>query len=128
MKKQLLSNLQRAGARARAASGRLFSRSELRTTLIAAGLSAVAPVASASGTDLSDLGAATDVICLISNYISGPWLFCGGIVVAILAFIAIANSESTLGKVFGSVFVGLGFAACAIPIMKNHFKVSYVCT
>lgn len=128
MKKQLLSHLRHAGATARATSGRLFARSEIRSTVIAAGLSAVAPVASASGTDLSDLGAATDVICLISNYVSGPWLFCGGLVVMILAFIAIANSESTIGKVFGSVFVGLGFAACAIPIMKNHFKVSYVCT
>jgi hypothetical protein len=128
MKKQLLSNLQYSLARAREAGKRLFSRNELRSTVIAAALSAVAPVASASGTDLSDLGSATDVICLISNYVSGPWLFCGGLVVMILAFVAISNSESTIGKAFGTVFVGLGLAACAIPIMKNHFKVSYVCT
>ncbi|MCG5077248.1 TrbC/VirB2 family protein [Paraburkholderia tagetis] len=128
MKQYLASFIQNATRRARTACSRLFSRRELRTTLIAAALSAIAPVASATSTDLSDLGPATDAICLISNYISGPWLFCIGLVVMIIAFIAIANSESTLGKVLGSVFVGVGLAACAIPVLKDHFKISYVCT
>jgi hypothetical protein len=128
MKQYFAPFLQRAVRTARAACARLFSRRELRTTLIAAALSAIAPMASATSTDLSDLGPATDAICLISNYISGPWLFCIGLVVSIVAFIAIANSESTIGKVLGSVFVGIGLAACAIPVLKDHFKISYVCT
>jgi hypothetical protein len=128
MKQYLAPFLQRAARTARAACTRLFSRRELRTTLIAAALSAIAPMASATSTDLSDLGPATDAICLISNYISGPWLFCIGLVVMIVGFIAIANSESTIGKVLSSVFVGIGLAACAVPVLKDHFKISYVCT
>ncbi|WP_028218905.1 TrbC/VirB2 family protein [Paraburkholderia oxyphila] len=128
MKQYLAPFVKRAARHARSACTRLFGRRELRTTLIAAALSAIAPMASASSTDLSDLGPATDAICLISNYISGPWLFCIGLVVMIVAFIAIANSESTIGKVLGSVFVGIGLAACAIPVLKDHFKIAYVCT
>lgn len=128
MKQYLKPFFQRAARHARSACTRHFSRRELRSTLIAAALSAIAPIASASSTDLSDLGPATDAICLISNYISGPWLFCIGLVVMIVAFIAIANSESTIGKVLGSVFVGIGLAACAIPVLKDHFKIAYVCT
>jgi hypothetical protein len=128
MKQFLAPFLKRATRCARSACSRLFSRRELRTTLGATALSAIAPMASATSTDLSDLGPATDAICLISNYISGPWLFCIGLVVSIVAFIAIANSESTIGKVLGSVFVGIGLAACAIPVLKDHFQISYVCT
>ena len=128
MKQYLKPFLQRVARHTRPACTCLFSERELRTTLIAAALSAIAPMASASSTDLSDLGPATDAICLISNYISGPWLFCIGLVVMIVAFIAIANSESTIGKVLGSVFVGIGLAACAIPVLKDHFKIAYVCT
>lgn len=128
MKKQLLSQLRRAASTANAARARLFARAELRTTLIAGALSIIAPVASASSTDLSSLGPATDIICLISNYISGPWLFCIGIIVGILGCVAIANSESTIGKTVSVVFVGIGLAACVVSIMKNHLNVSYVCT
>lgn len=128
MKKHLMSRLRRAAQSARAARARLFGRSELRTTLIAAGLSVIAPVASATSTDLSSLGPATDIVCLISNYISGPWLFCIGIIVGILGCVAIANSESTIGKVVSVVFVGIGLAACVTSIMKNHLNVNYVCT
>ncbi|MEQ0776536.1 conjugal transfer protein TrbC [Paraburkholderia tropica] len=126
MMKQLLSHLKFAARQARAAGTWLFSRRELRTTLIAAALSAIAPVASA--TDLSDLGSATDVICLISGWISGPWLFGIGLVLLIFGFIAIASSEGTIAKILSGCVLGIGLAACALPILKNHFKISYVCT
>ncbi|WP_321853281.1 conjugal transfer protein TrbC [Paraburkholderia tropica] len=126
MMKQLLSHLNRVASVARAAGARLFGRRELRTTLIAAGLSAVAPIAGA--TDLSDLSSATDVICLISGWISGPYLFGIGLVLLIFGFIAIAASEGTIAKILSGCVLGIGLAACAIPIMKNHFKISYVCT
>lgn len=130
MKQPLLSRLQRAAvcalASARAACARLLARREIRTTLIAAGLSMIAPMANA--VDLSDLGSATDVICLVSSWISGPWLFGIGLVVIIVAFIAIATSESTIAKVLSTALAGIGFAACAVPILQNHFKISYVCT
>ncbi|HKR40043.1 MAG TPA: conjugal transfer protein TrbC [Paraburkholderia sp.] len=126
MKKHLMSRLQLASSAVRRTCRRLFARAELRSTLIAAGLSVIAPVASA--TDLSDLGSATDVICLVSSWISGPWLFGIGLVIIIVAFIAIATSESTIAKVLSTALAGIGFAACAVPILKNHFKISYVCT
>jgi hypothetical protein len=128
MKKYLLLHLQRTAAAAQGTRTRLFGRSEVRSTLIAAALSVIAPVASATSTDLSSLGPATEIVCLISNYISGPWLFCIGIIVGILGCVAIANSESTIGKVVSVVFVGIGLAACVTSIVKNHLKVSYVCT
>ena len=128
MKQRLTTIRRRIAQRAHAAFARLFSRHELRTTLVALALSAVAPIASASSTDLSDLGSATDVICLVSNWISGPWLFGIGLVIMIVACIAIATSESTIAKVLSGAFVGIGFAACAIPVLKDHFKISYVCT
>ncbi|CAG9254974.1 conjugal transfer protein TrbC [Paraburkholderia unamae] len=128
MTKYLSSLFRRAACHARQTCSKLFGRRELRTTLIAAALSAIAPMASATSTDLSDLGPATDAICLISNYVSGPWLFCIGLIVAILGFIAVASSEGTLVKCLSGVFMGIGLAACAIPLLKNHFKISYVCT
>ncbi|MFX1739810.1 TrbC/VirB2 family protein [Paraburkholderia sp. A1RI_3L] len=128
MKQRLTSFRRRVAQRACEAYARLFSRRELRTTLVALTLSAIAPLASASSTDLSDLGSATDVICLVSNWISGPWLFGIGLVIMIVACIAIATSESTIAKVLSAAFVGIGFAACAVPVLKNHFKISYVCT
>jgi hypothetical protein len=128
MKQSLTPVCQRIARCAHASGARLFSLRELRTTLVAAALSAVAPLACATSTDLSDLGPATDVICLVSNWISGPWLFGIGLVIMIVACIAIATSESTIAKVLSGAFVGIGFAACAIPVLKDHFKISYVCT
>jgi hypothetical protein len=126
MMKQLLSHLKRTLDVARTTGVRLFGRGELRTTIIAAALSAVTPIASA--TDLSDLGAATDVICMFSGWISGPWLFGIGLIILILGFIAIASSESTIAKLLSGCVLGIGLAACALPILKNRFKISYVCT
>lgn len=114
-------------SRARSLAVRLFSRKELRSTLAAAVLAFAAPLASASGTDLSDLSTATDIVCLISTYISGPWLFVIGVVLMIVGAVAIATSESTIGKLISTVFVGLGFASAAVPIVKNHLKLNYVC-
>jgi hypothetical protein len=76
---------------------------------------------------MSDLGSATDVICLISSYVSGPWLYAIGIVLIIIGAVAIANSESSIGKFISLVLVGLGIASCAIPIVKNHLKINYTC-
>ena len=131
MKKYLTSLSKRVGSsfasRARSLAVRLFSRKEIRSTLAAAVLAFMAPFASASGTDLSDLSTATDIVCLISTYISGPWLFVIGVVLMIVGAVAIANSESTIGKLISTVFVGLGFASAAVPIVKNHLKLNYVC-
>ncbi|WP_255215275.1 TrbC/VirB2 family protein [Paraburkholderia youngii] len=104
---------------------RFLSRREIRSTIVAASLAFFAPFASA--VSLSDLGAATDLICLIQAYISGPWLYGIGVVLIIVGAVAIANSESTIGKIISSVFVGLGLAACAVNIVKNHMGVSYTC-
>ena len=112
--------------KAASAFRRFLSRREIRSTLVAAGLASFAPLASA--VDLTDLGSATDLICLIQAYISGPWLYGIGIVLIIVGAIAIANSESTIGKIISSVFVGLGIAACAVNIVKNHMHLSNVCT
>ncbi|WP_429298837.1 TrbC/VirB2 family protein [Paraburkholderia sp. GAS199] len=104
---------------------RFLSRREIRSTIVAASLAFFAPFASA--VSLSDLGSATDVICLISAYISGPWLYGIGIVLIIVGAVAIASSESTIGKLISTVLVGLGLASCAVPIVKNHLNISYTC-
>ncbi|MEX3900969.1 conjugal transfer protein TrbC [Paraburkholderia sp. BR10954] len=130
MKKYLSDFLATARERTRALSRfiwtRFLTRRELRSTVVAASLAAFAPFALA--VDLTDLGSATDVICLISSYISGPWLYGIGIVLIIVGAVAIGNSESTIGKIISTVFVGLGLAACAIPIVKNHLHINYTCT
>lgn len=125
MKKYLSAQLERVLRATRGLALQLFSRRELRTTVVAAALAGFAPVASA--VDLSDLGSATDVICLISSYVSGPWLYAIGIVLIIIGAVAIANSESSIGKFISLVLVGLGLASCAIPIVKNHLKINYTC-
>ncbi|TDN59033.1 conjugal transfer protein TrbC [Paraburkholderia sp. BL10I2N1] len=125
MTKHLQTSLARLRDGGRNLAVRLFSRKEIRTTLIAAGLAGFTPMASA--VDMTDLGPAADVICLISSYVSGPWLYCIGIVLIIIGAVAIANSESSIGKMISSVLVGLGLAACAIPIVKDHLKINYTC-
>ncbi|MFL9995295.1 TrbC/VirB2 family protein [Paraburkholderia sediminicola] len=125
MEKQLFTQLDQARASIRKLGVRLFSRRELRSTIVAAALACFAPMASA--VDMSDLGSATDVICLISSYVSGPWLYAIGIVLIIIGAVAIANSESSIGKFISLVLVGLGIASCAIPIVKNHLKINYTC-
>lgn len=125
MKKHLFAQLDHARTAVRKLGVRLFSRRELRSTIVAAALAGFAPMASA--VDLSDLGSATDVICLISSYVSGPWLYAIGIVLIIIGAVAIANSESSIGKFISLVLVGLGIASCAIPIVKNHLKINYTC-
>ena len=124
--KTYLTNLTMAArARARKSATFLFSRKEIRTTLIAAGLASFAPMASA--VDMSDLGSATGIVCLISAYISGPWLYAIGVILIIVGAVAIANSESTIGKMVSGVFVGLGLASVAVPIVKNHLGIVYTC-
>ena len=125
MKKCLKSVQSRLRAVGAVAHRRFFSRREIRSTLIAACLAFFPPLASA--VSLSDLGSATDVICLIQAYISGPWLYGIGVVLIIVGAVAIASSESTIGKLISSVFVGLGLAACAVNIVKNHLGVTYTC-
>jgi hypothetical protein len=124
--KTYLTNLTMAArTRARKSATFLFSRKEIRTTLIAAGLASFAPMASA--VDMSDLGSATGIVCLISAYISGPWLYAIGVILIIVGAVAIANSESTIGKMVSGVFVGLGLASVAVPIVKNHLGIVYTC-
>ncbi|WP_321896736.1 conjugal transfer protein TrbC [Burkholderia cepacia] len=103
----------------------LFGRGQRLSTLVALALTFAAPAARA--VDLSDLGSATAFICLIQAYVSGPWLFGIGIVLIIVGAVAISNSESNIGKFVSSVIVGLGLAACAIPIVKNQLKINYSC-
>ena len=45
----------------------------------------------------------------------------------IVGAVAIANAESSIGKLISSVFVGLGLAACAVNIVKNHLGITYTC-
>ncbi|MBR7917076.1 conjugal transfer protein TrbC [Burkholderia vietnamiensis] len=125
MQKQQHALFNRLRMTAVATSRALFARNELHSTLIAAALAGAAPAAHA--VDMSSLGAATDVICLISSYISGPWLYGIGIVLIIIGAVAIANSESNIGKMISSVLVGLGIAACALPIVRDHLHVNYTC-
>ena len=113
-------------SRSRNLSKFLFSRKEIRTTLVAALLASFAPMASA--VDMSDLGSATGIVCLISAYISGPWLYAIGVILIIVGAVAIANSESNIGKMVSGVFVGLGLASVAIPIVKNHLMINYTCS
>ncbi|CAE6837477.1 TrbC/VirB2 family protein [Paraburkholderia sediminicola] len=123
--KYLASTRTRLRALATGAFQRFLSRREIRSTLVAGALAFFAPFASA--VSMTDLGPATDVICLIQAYISGPWLYGIGIVLIIVGAVAIANSESTIGKIISSVFVGLGLAACAVNIVKNHLGITFAC-
>lgn len=125
MKKYLMSRLPGLRTGVSRLLARLFSSREIRSTVIGACLAAFAPMAFA--VDLSDLSGATDVICLIQTYISGPWLFGIGVVLIILGAVAISNSESTIGKFVSLVLVGLGIASAAIPIVKNHLHINYTC-
>jgi hypothetical protein len=125
MKKSLKYVQSRLRKAAAVAHHRFFSRREIRSTLVAASLAFFTPFASA--VSLSDLGAASDVICLIQAYISGPWLYGIGVVLIIVGAVAIASSESTIGKLISSVLVGLGLAACAVNIVKNHLGITYTC-
>ena len=125
--KSTLKNLSvRLHTRARNAAKFLFGRKEIRSTLLAVALASVAPMASA--VDMSDLGSATGIVCLVSAYISGPWLYAIGVVLIIVGAVAIGNSESTIGKMISTVFVGLGLASVAIPIVKNHLMINYTCS
>ncbi len=126
MKSTLKNLFVRLHTRARNASKFLFGRKEIRSTLVAVALASVAPMASA--VDMSDLGSATGIVCLISAYISGPWLYAIGVVLIIVGAVAIGNSESTIGKMISTVFVGLGLASVAIPIVKNHLMINYTCS
>ncbi|MBN3776609.1 conjugal transfer protein TrbC [Burkholderia sp. Ac-20345] len=103
----------------------LFGNGQRRSTAIALALTLAAPAAKA--VDLSDLGNAANFICLIQAYVSGPVLFGLGIVLIIVGAVAIANSESNIGKLISSVIVGLGIASCALPIVKNQLKIGYTC-
>ncbi|WP_321810300.1 MULTISPECIES: conjugal transfer protein TrbC [unclassified Burkholderia] len=125
MKKHIQSLCSLARKKALDTAHYLFGRGQRLSTLVALALTFAAPAARA--VDLSDLGSATAFICLIQAYVSGPWLFGIGIVLIIVGAVAISNSESNIGKFVSSVIVGLGLAACAIPIVKNQLKINYSC-
>lgn len=76
---------------------------------------------------ISDLGSLTDIFCTIQQYISGPYLFAIGVVLIIVGAIAIATMEGGIIKMLSSIFVGVGIAATAIPIMQNHFHIANSC-
>ncbi|KVN06881.1 TrbC/VirB2 family protein [Burkholderia diffusa] len=103
----------------------LFGRGQRLSTLTALLLTFAAPAAKA--VDLGDLGNASNFICLIQAYVSGPWLFGIGIVLIIVGGVLIANSESNFGKLLSTVIVGLGFASCAATLVKNQLKINYTC-
>ncbi|SAK73471.1 hypothetical protein AWB80_04105 [Caballeronia pedi] len=97
-----------------------------KSMLVGALLSAVSVAAMAAG-DFSNLTGLTDIICTISNLISGPYLYGIGIILIVLGGVAIAASESTIAKIFSGVLMGLGFASVAIPIMRDHFHMAVAC-
>ncbi|CAM2158331.1 TrbC/VIRB2 family protein (plasmid) [Pararobbsia alpina] len=76
---------------------------------------------------ITDITSVVDVICMISNLISGPFLYGIGVVLIILGAVAIANSESTIGKFISVGLMGIGLASAAIPIMKNHMGIAAAC-
>lgn len=94
--------------------------------LLGAALSLVSAAAMAAG-DFSSLTGLTDIICTISNLISGPYLYGIGIVLITIGGVAVANSESNIAKTFSVVLVGLGIASVAVPIMRDHFHLAQVC-
>ena len=94
--------------------------------LAGAALSVVSAAAMAAG-DFSSLTGLTDIICTISNLISGPYLYGIGIVLITIGGVAVANSESNIAKTFSVVLVGLGIASVAVPIMRDHFHLAQVC-
>jgi hypothetical protein len=103
---------------------------EIVTTLVALSLAFLSPLSmaqSSGSTSISDLSTASGIICMISDYISGPWLYGIGIVLIIVGAVAISSSESSISKMISTVFVGLGIAACAVNIVKNHLGLSYTC-
>ncbi|CAN7786081.1 TrbC/VirB2 family protein [Caballeronia sp. LjRoot34] len=93
---------------------------------VGAALSVVSAAAMAAG-DFSSLTGLTDIICTISNLISGPYLYGIGIVLITIGGVAVANSESNIAKTFSVVLVGLGIASVAVPIMRDHFHLAQVC-
>ena len=94
--------------------------------LVGAILSAFSVAAMAAGS-ITDLNGLTDIICTISNLISGPYLYGIGIVLITIGGVAVANSESNIAKTFSVVLVGLGIASVAVPIMKDHFGLAQTC-
>ncbi|KND57714.1 hypothetical protein BVER_03537 [Candidatus Burkholderia verschuerenii] len=78
--------------------------------LVGALLSMMSVAARAAG-DYSSLTGLTDIICTISNLISGPYLYGIGIVLITIGGVAVANSESNIAKTFSVVLVGLGSRA-----------------
>ncbi|KXV16529.1 conjugal transfer protein TrbC [Caballeronia megalochromosomata] len=94
--------------------------------IVGALLSAMSMAAMAAG-DYSNLTGLTDIICTISNLISGPYLYGIGIVLITIGGVAVANSESNIAKTFSVVLVGLGIASVAVPIMRDHFKMAVAC-
>ncbi len=94
--------------------------------VVGAILSMVSVAAMAAG-DFSTLTGLTDIICTISNLISGPYLYGIGIVLITIGGVAVANSESNIAKTFSVVLVGLGIASVAVPIMRDHFHMATAC-
>jgi hypothetical protein len=97
-----------------------------KSMLLGAVLSGVSMAAMAAGS-ITDLTGLTDIICTISNLISGPYLYGIGIVLITVGGVAVANSESNIAKTFSVVLVGLGIASVAVPIMRDHFGMAVAC-
>jgi hypothetical protein len=97
-----------------------------KPTVMGVVLSVASAAAMAAG-DYTSLTGLTDIICTISNLISGPYLYGIGIVLITLGGVAVANSESNIAKTFSVVLIGLGIASVAVPIMRDHFHMSVAC-
>ncbi|WP_180736583.1 TrbC/VirB2 family protein [Paraburkholderia sp. PGU19] len=95
--------------------------------IVGALLSVASAAAMAATGDYSSLTGLTDIICTISNLISGPYLYGIGIILIVIGGVAVANSESNIAKTFSVVLVGLGIASVAVPIMRDHFHMTVAC-
>jgi type IV secretory pathway VirB2 component (pilin) len=97
------------------------------TLMYACTLSAFAQTTSSSGASTTDLTGLTNIVCTISNVISGPYLYGIGIVLVVLGGVAIASAESTIAKFASGALMGLGIASVAVPIMKDHLNIAASC-
>ncbi|BDC45361.1 hypothetical protein PTKU15_86580 [Paraburkholderia terrae] len=95
--------------------------------MIVGALLSVASAAAMAAGDYTSLTGLTDIICTISNLISGPYLYGIGIILIVLGGVAVANSESNIAKTFSVVLIGLGIASVAVPIMRDHFHMAVAC-
>ncbi|MCK4118407.1 hypothetical protein HFK91_14370 [Ralstonia pseudosolanacearum] len=75
-----------------------------------------------------ELAALSAMVCTIANFIKGPYLFCGGLIVIVISAVGIASSESTIMKFVSGAGVGIGIGAAAIPFLQKLGISASYCT